>query len=173
MEFLPILGVYDTSAAQQSVVAIVWFYSSWWAIHFQWDRSGLQAGQLSTRTLCLCSHAVVTHAERGLALSCWNRHGVPGKSRRLDGSICPSKISNISLRINGTFTYLQITHAVGTDAPPCHHRGWLLHFSFVTVWMVFFSLWHVESDIRFSRSISDNAQRILRKIIKCLPLCIL
>ena len=56
------------------------------------DRSGLQAGQSSTRTLCLRSHAVVTRAEWGLALSCWNRHGVPGKSRHLDGSICLSKI---------------------------------------------------------------------------------
>ena len=56
------------------------------------DRSGLQAGQSSTRTLCLRSHAVVTRAEWGLALSCWNRHGVPGKSCYLDGSICLSKI---------------------------------------------------------------------------------
>ena len=27
---------------------------------------------------------------------------------------------------------LQITHAVGTDAPRSHHRGWFLHFSLVT-----------------------------------------
>ena len=52
------------------------------------DRSGLQADQSSTHTLCLRSHAVVTRAEWGLVLSCWNRHGVPGKSRHLDGSIC-------------------------------------------------------------------------------------
>ena len=31
--------------------------------------------------------------------------------------------SNISPHINGTFIYMQITHAVGTDAPPYHHRG--------------------------------------------------
>ena len=33
-------------------------------------RSGLQAGQTSTRTLLLRSNAVVTHAECGSALSC-------------------------------------------------------------------------------------------------------
>ena len=54
------------------------------------DRSGLQAGQSSTRTLCLRSHAVVTRAEWGLALSCWTRHGVPGKSCHLDSSTCLS-----------------------------------------------------------------------------------
>ena len=35
------------------------------------DRSGLQAGQSSTRTLLLRSHAVVKRAECGLALSCF------------------------------------------------------------------------------------------------------
>ena len=52
------------------------------------DRSGLQAGQSSTHTLCLRSNAFVTCPEWGLALSCW----VLGKSRRLEGSICLSKI---------------------------------------------------------------------------------
>ena len=47
------------------------------------------------------------------------------------------KNSNKSHRINGTFTYMQVTHAVGTDAPPYPHRGWFLHF-LVTVWMAFF-----------------------------------
>ena len=41
--------------------------------------------------------------------------------------------SNINLCINSTFTYMQITYAVGTDAPPYHHRDWFLHL----VWMVF------------------------------------
>ncbi len=48
------------------------------------ERSGLQAGQFSTRTLLLRSHAVVIAAVCGLALSCW-------KTRRLEGSICCSK----------------------------------------------------------------------------------
>ncbi len=47
-------------------------------------RSGLQAGQFSTRTLLLRSHAVVIAAVCGFALSCWN-------TRRLEGSICCSK----------------------------------------------------------------------------------
>ncbi len=48
------------------------------------ERSGLQAGQFSTRTLLLRSHAVVIAAVCGFALSCWNTH-------RLEGSICCSK----------------------------------------------------------------------------------
>ena len=55
------------------------------------DRSGLQAGQLSTHTLCLWSQAAVTRTEWGVALSCWNRGGVPGKSHCLDGSMHLSK----------------------------------------------------------------------------------
>lgn len=54
------------------------------------DRSGLPAGQSSTRTLLLRSHAVVTCAECGLALSCWNNQGRPWTRRYLDGSICCS-----------------------------------------------------------------------------------
>ncbi len=48
------------------------------------ERSGLQAGQFSTCTLLLWSHAVVIAAVCGFALSCWNTH-------HLDGSICCSK----------------------------------------------------------------------------------
>ncbi len=48
------------------------------------ERSGLQAGQFSTRTLLLRSHAVVIAAVCGFALSCWN-------TRHLEGSICCSK----------------------------------------------------------------------------------
>ncbi len=48
------------------------------------ERSGLQAGQFSIRTLLLRSHAVVISAVCGFALSCWNRH-------HLEGSICCSK----------------------------------------------------------------------------------
>jgi len=55
------------------------------------DRSGPHTGQGSTRTLLLQSHAVVTHAECGLALSCWNKQVRPWKRHRLDGSICCSK----------------------------------------------------------------------------------
>ncbi len=50
-------------------------------------RSGLQAGQFSTRTLLLRSHAVLIAAVCGFALSCWNTH-------HLLGSICWSKTAS-------------------------------------------------------------------------------
>ncbi len=57
------------------------------------ERSGLQAGQFSTRTLQLQSHAVVMDAVWGLALSYWNMQGLPWKRRCSDGSKCCSKTS--------------------------------------------------------------------------------
>ncbi len=51
------------------------------------DRSGLQAGQSSTRTLFLRSQDFVMCAECGFALSCWNMHGRPWKRCLLEGSI--------------------------------------------------------------------------------------
>ena len=56
-------------------------------------KSGLQAGQSSTRTPFFLSHAFEMCAECGFALSCWNMHGLPWKGCRLEGSICCSKIS--------------------------------------------------------------------------------
>ncbi len=57
------------------------------------DRSGLQAGQSSTRTLFLRSQDFVMCAECGFALSCWNMHGRIWKRCLLEGSILCSKIS--------------------------------------------------------------------------------
>ncbi len=57
------------------------------------DRSGLQAGQSSTRTLFLRSQDFVMCAECGFALSCWNMHGRPWKRCLLKGSMLCSKIS--------------------------------------------------------------------------------
>ncbi len=54
-------------------------------------RSGLQAGQFSTRTLLVWSHAVVLAAVCGFALSCWNTQGLPWNGRHLEGNICCSK----------------------------------------------------------------------------------
>ncbi len=51
------------------------------------DRSGLQAGQSSTRTLFLRSQDFVMCAECGFALSCWNMHGRPWKRCLLEGNI--------------------------------------------------------------------------------------
>ncbi len=48
------------------------------------ERFGLQAGQFSTQTLLLRSHAVVIAAVCGFVLSCWNR-------RCLEGGMCCSK----------------------------------------------------------------------------------
>ncbi len=53
--------------------------------------SALQAGQFSTRTLLLRSHAVVIAAVCGFALSCWNTQGLPWNRHCLEGSICCSK----------------------------------------------------------------------------------
>ncbi len=55
------------------------------------ERSGLQAGQFSTWTLLLWSHAVVIAAECGFALSCWNKQGLPWNRLHLERSICCSK----------------------------------------------------------------------------------
>ena len=46
-------------------------------------------------------------------------------------------VSNSYKSLYQWYLHMQITHAVGTDAPPYHHRGWFLRFSLVTVWMVF------------------------------------
>lgn len=50
--------------------------------------SRLQAGQLSTWTFLLWSHAVAIAAVCSSSSSCWNMQGLPWKSRCLDGSIC-------------------------------------------------------------------------------------
>ncbi len=55
------------------------------------ESSGLQAGQFSTQTLLLRSHAVVIAAVCGFALSCWNTQGLPWNRCHLEGSICCSK----------------------------------------------------------------------------------
>ena len=60
------------------------------------ERAGLQAGQFSSWTLLLWSHAVVMDAVCGWALSCWNMQAPPWKRCCLDGSICCSKTSAYS-----------------------------------------------------------------------------
>ncbi len=69
LEFGPILAWYRFPAAEEFVVVF----------------DVLQAGQFSTQTLLLRSHAVVIAVVCGFALSCWN-------TRHLEGSICCSKI---------------------------------------------------------------------------------
>ncbi len=97
------------------------------------DRSGLQAGQSSTRTLFLRSQDFVMCAECGFALSCWNMHGRPWKRCLLEGSILCSKIS-----MSFSALMVPVTFAKGTDTTPYHDRPWLLDLLLVTVWMILF-----------------------------------
>ncbi len=88
LEFGPILTRYRFPAAEE--LPSLWssltnFFCSMMCQMFSIvERSELQAGQFSTRTLLLRSHAVVIAAVCGFALSCWN-------TRHLEGSICCSK----------------------------------------------------------------------------------
>ena len=82
------------------------------------DRYGLQAGESSTHTLCLWSRTVVSHAERGMALSCWNNHLPPRKRCLLDGSICLSKIP-IHASISMVPSHIN------------HDRSWILQLSLI------------------------------------------
>ncbi len=88
LEFGPILGFQLLKSLWLS-----WTYISMRQMFSIGERSGLQAGQFSTRTLLLWSLAVVIAAIYGFAFSCWNTH-------RLEGSICCSE----------TFIYLSAWH---------------------------------------------------------------
>ena len=45
--------------------------------------------------------------------------------------------------INGTFTYMQITHAMGTDAPPYHHKRLVFALFIGNSLDGLFHLWHL------------------------------
>ncbi len=80
--FLPDIGFQLLKSSWSSLT----YFSMYFLMHQMFsigERSGLQAGQFSTRTLLLRSHAVVIAAVCVFALSCWNTH--------LEGSICCSK----------------------------------------------------------------------------------
>ncbi len=102
------------------------------------DRSGLQAGQSSTRTLFLRSQDFVMCAECGFALSCWNMHGRPWK--RLSSWRQHIVLQNLYVlfSINGAITEVQVTFAKGHWHNPYHDRPWLLDLLLVTVWMILF-----------------------------------
>ncbi len=72
--------------------SFIFFYLMMCQLFSIGERSGLQAGQFNTLILLLWSHAVVIAAVWGFALSCWNTQGFPWNRRRLEGSICCSKI---------------------------------------------------------------------------------
>ncbi len=79
--FLPDLGFTLLKSSWSSLTSFILMMRLMFSIG---ERSGLQAGQFSTRTLLLWSHAVVIAAVCGFTLSCWN-------TRHLEGSICCSK----------------------------------------------------------------------------------
>ncbi len=102
------------------------------------DRSGLQAGQSSTRTLFLrrpglCNVCrmwfcivLLKYAWTSLEnMSSWRQHIV---------------LQNLYVlfSINGAITEVQVTFAKGTDTTPYHDRPWLLDLLLVTVWMILF-----------------------------------
>ncbi len=102
------------------------------------DRSGLQAGQSSTRTLFLRSQGLcnvcrmwfcivlLKYAWASLEkMSSWRQHIV---------------LQNLYVLfiINGAITEVQVTFAKGTDTTPYHDRPWLLDLLLVTVWMILF-----------------------------------
>ncbi len=95
------------------------------------ERSGLQAGQFSTWTLLLRSHAVVIAAVCGFALSCWNTQGLPWNRRRLEGSICCSKtfIYFSAFIVPSKTCKLPIPYALMH-----HQRYWLLNWTLITRW---------------------------------------
>ncbi len=102
------------------------------------DRSGLQAGQSSTRTLFLRSQDFVMCAECGFALSCWNMHGRPWKRCLLEGSILCSKISMYfsALMVPSQKCKLPLPRAL--TQPHTMTGPWLLDLLLVTVWMILF-----------------------------------
>ena len=116
------------------------------------DRSGLQAGQSSTRTLLLRSHAVVKRAECGLALSCWNKQGQSMKKTLLGWQHVLLQNLYVPFSINGAFTDVQVPHATGTNTAPYHHRCWLLNFASITVRMVLFLFGPEDTTSTFSKN---------------------
>ncbi len=100
------------------------------------ERSGLQVGQFSTRTLLLWSNAVVIAAVCGFALTCWNRQGLSWNRHHMEGSICCSK----------TFTYLSAFIVPSKTCklpilyelmhPPYHQRCWLFNWTLIPCWKV-------------------------------------
>ncbi len=86
------------------------------------ERSGLQTGQFSTRTLLLQSLAVVITVVCGFALSCWN-------TCHLKGSICCSK----------TFIYLSAFKVPSKTCKlpiPCQIWTHLTIEHFFTLWNI-------------------------------------
>ncbi len=128
LELVPFLPDIGFQLLKSSWSSLTYFHLMMCQMFSIDERSGLQAGQFSTWTLLLRSHAVVIAAVCGFALSCWN-------PRRLEGSICCSKIF-IYFSIHSAFQKMQAAHTVCTYAPPYHQRCWLLNWPLITRWKV-------------------------------------
>ncbi len=93
------------------------------------ERSGLQAGQFSTRTILLRSHSVSIAAVCGFALSCWNK-------RHLERNICCSKtfICLSAFIMPSKTCKLSIPYALMHHL--CHQRRWLLNWTLIKCWKI-------------------------------------
>ncbi len=75
LKFGPIFAWYRFPTAEEFVIVFYIFFILMMLQMFSiGERSGLLAGQFSTRTPLLRSHAVVIAAVCGFKLSCWNTH---------------------------------------------------------------------------------------------------
>ncbi|MEQ2291216.1 hypothetical protein AMECASPLE_011155 [Ameca splendens] len=45
---------------------------------------------------------------------------------------------HVPFSINGAFTDVEVTYAIGTDTAPYHHTGWLLNLALITMQIVLF-----------------------------------
>lgn len=92
-EFCPIRVWYRFHLLSPGLSLLYFFlFPSWDSKFLVGERLGLQAGQLSTQTLLLWSHAVLIDAVCCLALCFLNMEDLPWKRCHLDGSIRCSKV---------------------------------------------------------------------------------
>ena len=126
------------------------------------DMSGKQS---STRTLLPQSHADETRTEHCMPLSCWNKKGCTWKTHCLD-----SLLQNLYLpfSIDVAFKDVQVTHAIGTNAPPCRYRCWLLNFTLMTLLTVHFLFSREDTMSMISK---NNLKRWLVTPQYTFPLC--
>ncbi len=89
------------------------------------QRSGLQAGQSSTRTLFLLSQDFVMW--QNVVLHCLVEYAWTSleKMSSLKAAYCAPNLY-VLFSINGAITEVQVTFAKGTDTTPYHDRPWLL-----------------------------------------------
>ena len=75
----------------------------------------------------------------------------------------------VPFNIYGAFTDVQVTHAMGTNTPPYHHRCWLLNFALITVWIVLFLFGQEDMTSMISK---NNLKCRLVRPQHTFPLCV-